>query len=301
MQRILILLVLIMISSTQAQTAAESYDLKEFKDLAYLPAQEIEVDSLQRLNLVMPGGVANPPLFLWIGGGAWSFVNRDMEMDLARQFAKAGIAVASVGHRLSKGRFQTPDRESGVIHPAHIEDIAAAFHFLYKNADKYGYDNKSIVVGGFSSGAHLAALLAMDKKYLAAYGLSPEHISAIIPVGGTYDINHYYLQFKNNPDKQTQALAETHVMDVFGRDLSGYEAASPASFLSTASTPMLLISDNALRIYTDEFIKRLEASAYSNYVVHHVTELNHGELWRDLSYEAESETRQLMISYIREL
>ncbi len=296
----LILLSLIVVH-THAQTTQNDYEIQEIKDIAYLPDQDIQVDSLQRINLLIPKEIKSPPLFMWIGGGAWSFVSRNIEMDLARQFAKRGIAVATVGHRLSKGSFRTNSRKNGVIHPAHIEDVAAAFNYLYQHSEKYGFDGQSIIVGGFSSGAHLAALLAMDQKYLARYKLKTDQIKAIIPVGGTYDINHYYDQFKNNTDQQTQRLAETHVMDVFGQDISLFSDASPVSYLESMKVPMLLISDNALRVYTDEFEKRLSESAYKQYQVHHVLDLNHQELWRDLSFEQESATRRLMIDYIKNL
>ena len=48
------------------------HELSEFPDLAYLQPEAVEVDSLQRLNLVMPDGVDNPPILVWIGGGAWA-------------------------------------------------------------------------------------------------------------------------------------------------------------------------------------------------------------------------------------
>ena len=73
-------------------------EYKEISNLAYLPAEKIEVDSLQRLNLIIPTEAEKPPLLVWIGAGAWSFVNRHQEMDFARMMGKEGVAVASVGH-----------------------------------------------------------------------------------------------------------------------------------------------------------------------------------------------------------
>ncbi|HMQ47869.1 MAG TPA: alpha/beta hydrolase, partial [Saprospiraceae bacterium] len=170
-----------------AQGGMDTFPYREINDLAYLAPGVIETDSLQRLNLVLPEGIQSPPLLLWIGGGAWSFVSRHNEMNLARKFAREGIAVASVGHRLSKGLFRDSTRAHGVQHPAHIHDIAAAFKWLYDHAAEYGYDQNNIIVSGFSSGAHLAALLAMDARYLAQHQLTAAHIKAIIPVAGTYD------------------------------------------------------------------------------------------------------------------
>ena len=112
-------------------------------------------------------------------------------MALCRKMAKQGIAVASVGHRLSPALLWEPKREEGIKHPEHVKDVAEAFRWIYDNAEKYNYSKDNIFVGGFSSGAHLSALLSMDERYLKEYGLTKDHIKAIIPVGGGYDIPHY--------------------------------------------------------------------------------------------------------------
>ena len=108
------------------QVALGQSALTEHHDLLYVPTDAVEADSVQRLNLVLPTDVEQPPLLLWIGGGAWSYVNRAMEMDIARRMAAEGMAVASVGHRLSAAVWQNPALDEGVQHPAHIEDIASA-------------------------------------------------------------------------------------------------------------------------------------------------------------------------------
>jgi acetyl esterase/lipase len=120
----------------------------------------------------MPEGVNHPPVFIWIGQGAWAYVDKDVEMDICQQMAKRGIAVISVQHRLNPALLGEEKRYEGVKHPQHIIDVSHAFAWVYHNAEKYGYDRENIFVGGFSSGAHLAALLAMDNRYLLARGLS---------------------------------------------------------------------------------------------------------------------------------
>lgn len=237
---ILFLTATLCIGTLSAQEATDTFSYREMLDLSYLPPEEVGVDSLQRLNLVLPEGVENPPILLWIGGGAWSFVDRHVEMNLARKFAREGIAVASVGHRLSKGLFKEPNRTHGVKHPAHIEDIAAAFRWLYDHAEEYGYNQENLFVSGFSSGGHLSALLAMDGRYLAAHGLTTRHIKAVLPVAGAYDINDYHSVFLNHENPQTRTLADTHVKDVFGDTEADFTHASPTAYMDQLSTPMLL-------------------------------------------------------------
>ncbi|MEO0585579.1 MAG: alpha/beta hydrolase [Bacteroidota bacterium] len=296
MRKLYLFLFMICMAAGHAQ---DTLTYEVFKDLAYRPAEEITVDSLQRLNLVIPQGIDNPPLLLWIGGGAWSFVNRHQEMDLAKQFAKRGIAVASVGHLLSKGEFNDARHATGVTHPAHIQDVAAAFHWLRNQANAYGYDANNIFVSGFSSGAHLAALLAMDEKYLKKYKLTNEDIRAVIPVAGTYEIKAYYDVFANHERKNVREMARTHVMDVFGDDIEAFAEASPATYLDNLDIPMLLISEGGLFEYTQLFEKMIWESEYRDCQILHVLDKSHGGLWQDMSFAENSQARNAMIDFIQ--
>src|SRR5688500_14534763 len=59
----------------------------EIDRIAYYTGPDADT-SRQRLNLVIPKIANKPPLLIWVGGGAWSYVNPDMEMDLARKIAE---------------------------------------------------------------------------------------------------------------------------------------------------------------------------------------------------------------------
>ena len=282
-----------------AQVAVDTFDYKEILNLSYLSPKEVVVDSLQRLNLVLPTGVKNPPLLIWIGGGAWSFVDRHVEMKFARKMAREGIAVASVGHQLSKGSFSSKAKEDGIKHPAHIKDVAAAFKWLLDHAQQYGYDQNNIFVSGFSSGGHLAALLGMDKTYLTAHGLGFEHVKGIIPVAGAYDINHYYSVFLNHNDPEVQKMANTHVKDVFGDTEEDFRAASPTTYLDNLELPMLLISEGGLFNYTKVFEEKIWASQYRKCQIFHVLNLDHAGLWNDISNTEDSQTRKVMVDFVK--
>ena len=68
------------------------------------------------------------------------------------------------------------------------EDVAAALRFLVEAAARYGYDPKRIFLAGHSSGAHLAALLALDPRYLEAVGLARSIIVGVVGISGPYDL-----------------------------------------------------------------------------------------------------------------
>lgn len=299
MRTILLLMLASCYGYGNAQIPADTFNYQEIPDIPYLAPEAVEADSLQRLNLVLPEGVDQPPLLLWVGGGAWSFVDRHQEMNLARKFGREGIAVASVGHRLSRGLFRDSTRQHGVQHPAHIKDIAAAFKWLYDHADDYGYSQDKLFVGGFSSGAHLAALLAMDERYLSAHGLSAENIRAILPVAGAYDINRYHSVFLNHENPQTRTLADTHVKDVFGDTEADFTDASPTTYMDQLRIPMLLISEHDLYDYTKVFEEKIRESGYQDCQVLHVFNFGHAGLWRDISNAADSQARRIMADFIR--
>ncbi len=206
--------------------------------------------------------------------------------------------MASVGHRLSKGTFSEKRHAVGVRHPEHIKDIAAAFKWLYDKASKYGYDRDRIFVGGYSSGAHLSALLAMDPKYLAKHGLSLENISGVLPISGAFDIEDYYLVFKNHENLELRALSDTHVKDVFGEP-EQFKSASPVTYMANLRSPVFLVSDRGLTNYTKLFEKRLKEAKYTNFEVHYIEDFDHGGLWKDISGPDISEVRKRMSDFVQ--
>ena len=275
----------------------DNTNLEEYIDLAYLAVEEIEVDSLQRLNLIVPKDIENPPLLVWIGGGAWSFVNRHQEMDLARKIAQNGIAVASVGHRLSAATWQDPKRDSGVKHPAHANDVARASKWLIEHAADYGYDPNNVFIGGFSSGAYEASIITLDPSITAAVGLKISDFRGVIPVSGAFDIPDYYEILKNS---ERPELADLHVKAVFGSTEEDFNKASGTTYLKELQIPMLLIADGALFKYTKIFEDKIrEETEYTDFDVINVHHLGHGPLWRNLSHEENSIYRDMMVAFIK--
>jgi len=116
----------------------------EFKDIVYAAVDGRD----QLLDLYLPAGVKEPPLVVWIHGGAWQSGSRS---DPPMVFVEAGYALASVDFRLS----------ADAVFPAQLNDILAAVRYLHTRAADYGYCSRRTVLAGFSSGGHLAALLGI--------------------------------------------------------------------------------------------------------------------------------------------
>lgn len=274
--------------------------IKEISNLLYVDESKVVVDSLQRLNLVIPENYSNGPLFLWIGGGAWSYVNRHKEMDFARKLAEEGnIAVASVGHQLSAATWADPKRTTGVKHPTHVKDVAAAFKWLYDHATEYGYDRDKIFVGGYSSGAHLSAILSMDDRFMKEQGLSLSNIKGAIPVAGGYDIVYYHQTFLDSDEQKH--LADQHVKAVFGDTEEDFINASPTSYADNVKVPMFLISENNTYEHTNKLEDVLKEKGFTDFQVLHVQQLDHAGLWKNISFAKYSPHRAAMIAYIKGL
>ena len=276
---------------------ASKNSIREIHNLLYVDKEAVENDSLQRLNIILPTDLIDFSLLIWIGGGAWSYVNRNMEMDLGRRIAANGIAFVSVGHRLSSAIWKDSTLNSGIKHPEHIKDVASAFKWLYEQAPEYGYRKDNIFVGGFSSGAHLTALLSMDSTYLNEVRLSPSNIKGIVPISGAYDILNYYEVFLNS--ETNSSMAETHVKAVFGETKNDFLRASPTEYTRNFSIPMLLISDKDIYEYSKILEDKLLAAEYRDFQVLHIYSMGHSQLWKHLSYDKNSIYRDFIINFIK--
>jgi acetyl esterase/lipase len=109
------------------------------------------------LDIYLPEGVQNPPLVVWIHGGAFKMGDKKNPEGL-RAFLDAGFAVASINYRFS----------NEAVWPAQLEDLKDAFSFLRAHGGKYGYDASRVASFGASAGGHLSAMagiaLAEDPK-----------------------------------------------------------------------------------------------------------------------------------------
>jgi acetyl esterase/lipase len=138
-----------------------------------------DAEEKHKLDLYLPKGRTNFPILLFVHGGSWRTGDRSLYGALGDRFAREGIGVAIPSYRLMPGH----------PHPAQIEDVAAAFAWVYRNAPGIGGDADRIYLAGHSAGGHLASLLALDsRRYLEKYGISSSAIRGVISMSGVYDV-----------------------------------------------------------------------------------------------------------------
>jgi acetyl esterase/lipase len=168
-----------------------------------------------------PGGGAGAPLLVFLYGGAWRAGAKEDYRFLGSAFAARGWVVAIPDYRL------VPE----VRWPAFAEDAAAAVAALPGLLAAQGLPPPgAVVLAGHSAGAHTAAMLALEGRWLGAHGLSPcRDVAALLGLAGPYAIF---------------PTAARTVVAAFG-PAPQPEEVSPLAHVSPAAPPAVLISGSA--------------------------------------------------------
>jgi acetyl esterase/lipase len=74
-----------------------------------------------------------------------------------------------------------------VRYPGFLEDAALALRWVWQNIAHYGGDHARIAVAGQSAGAYIAAMLALDPRWLGTVQLPPSTIRAGVLMSGPFD------------------------------------------------------------------------------------------------------------------
>ena len=130
----------------------------------------------QRMDLYAPSGGGSHPALVFFYGGGWNSGSRDVYGWAAQALAARGFVVAVPDYRL------VPE----VVFPVFIEDAAAATARAAQAVAPYGGDAGRLGVVGHSAGAHLAMMIALDRRYMAAVG-QPDLIRAAAGLAGPYE------------------------------------------------------------------------------------------------------------------
>jgi acetyl esterase/lipase len=134
--------------------------------------------SRHTLDICRPKGAVAAPVVVFFYGGGWRSGRKGLYRYVGRALARRGYVAVVPDYRIY------PE----VRYPEFIEDAALAVRWVKDNVGRYGGDPQKIFVKGHSAGAHIAAMLAIDARWLQKVGLSPgRDIAGLIGLAGPYD------------------------------------------------------------------------------------------------------------------
>lgn len=131
----------------------------------------------ERLDF-FPTNRSDAPLLVFIHGGWWRSLDKSDFSFIAPAYTGAGINVALTNYTLA------PEASVADIVLQQLRALA----WLYRNAEKYDFDPRRIVVAGHSAGAHLSAMMMAAVWPAFAPDLPPELVKAGILLSGIYDL-----------------------------------------------------------------------------------------------------------------
>ncbi len=173
-------------------------------------------------DLYLPEKRGLRPVVLMIHGGGWANRSRDDMDGISRRLMQQGYAVMNVNYRFAP-RY---------TYPAQLHDLQQALEWISKNANRYRLDLERVNTWGYSSGAHLAALIGgIDRnEYLPGDTASIPRIRSVVAGGIPSDLRKY-----------TGSPIVTRFMGGDNAEMpERYAEASPAFHVSSDDPPVFL-------------------------------------------------------------
>lgn len=146
-------------------------------DLRYAKAERCRIDLFLPDSHAIPGSAdddSRRALLVFIHGGYWRALDKDLFSFIAEPFVEQGICVA----------MPTYDLAPTVTLSEIVDQMAEAMRWLAAGAQRYGWCNDRVVLSGHSAGGHLAAMMAS----LNAAQIGGLRIVGVNAISGLFDL-----------------------------------------------------------------------------------------------------------------
>lgn len=193
----------------------------EQRDIRFKPGSDVALD------VFAPSGATGCPVVVNIHGGGWMFFPRWLFTFSAPPLVSAGLVVVLPDYTLY------PHAQAGQM----ADEVAAAVAWTIEHIAAYGGDPRRVYLQGHSAGAQLAALVALDPRWLAAYGHSPAEIAGLAVSGAVMDVEALqdYWQRRSPP-----GVSVGPQWSAFGHSRAGQREFSPVNYVRAGAPPTLV-------------------------------------------------------------
>jgi acetyl esterase/lipase len=186
------------------------------------------------LDVYRPHAADGAAVIVFFYGGSWRKGRKETYRFLGAALARHGFVTMVADYRVF------PE----VRHPGFIEDGALAVRWASDNAARYGGDPSRLFVMGHSAGAYIAAMLALDERWLDAVAPVPKQriIAGLIGISGPYD----FLPLRDG----TLATIFGGANRLETQPISYVSATAPPAFLATGARDRMVDPGNSHRLAT---------------------------------------------------
>ena len=146
----------------------------------YRVENDIPYSSAQRhkLDIYVPEGeTGDADVAVFFYGGRWTYGSKMDYRFVGQALASKGVITVIVDYRLH------PD----VRFPSFVEDAAKAVGWVHRRIAEHGGDPGRIHLVGHSAGAHIAAMLSLAPRFLAAEDVGMGDVRGFVGLAGPYD------------------------------------------------------------------------------------------------------------------
>ncbi|MEM7342292.1 MAG: alpha/beta hydrolase [Actinomycetota bacterium] len=211
---------------------------------------------MQTVDLVVPSAGRKPPLLVFIHGGYWQELSKEFSRFAATSALSRGWAFAAVDYRLA------PEVSLDEI----VDDCRNAVGHVVAAAVDRGANATRVVVAGSSAGAHLAAMVALDRA-----DQDRSTVAGLVLVSGVYEL---------------EPLIGTSINDRLGLDVAAARRNSPLHMAPDAMPPTLLAygsnETGEFKAQTDSFARLAGGAGVSTTSIE-ITDRNHFDVILDLA------------------
>ena len=254
------------ISHGSEKKAGDPLTCNAERDIVYrsIDAEPEQDPKLAQLDLYFTDLGGGKRVVVYVHGGRWmrgdkSEIHKNPR--LLEFLLRNECLVASVNFRPIR-----TNEARKITYADQANDIAAALKWLSNHVEKFGGRPEAIILLGYSSGAHLSALVALDDRYLSNQGLDGSWIQGVISVDvHAYDIPAALIEMEQSPLKEYISLTTS----LFGGSRSEQHAASPIAYLANAPPKSFLLFSCGLSGGRPQTVSKVMSKSFKESLIAH--------------------------------